>query len=105
MMKALNVTSTSNPYYATLNKLYNDMNNYVYCQQEYKGKYQEREEFVPATLTIQEQKDLLSALNGKTGTSYSDINDWIYNQTEKQGKYKGYYKKVQYAWDNGIYVK
>lgn len=105
MMKALNVTSTSNPYYATLNKLYKDMNNYVYCQQEYKGKYQEREEFVPATLTSQEQKDLLSALNNKTGTSYSDINDWIYNQTEKQGKYNGYYKKVQYAWDNGIYVK
>ena len=105
MMSALNVTSTSNPYYATLNKLYKDMNNYVYCQQEYKGKYQEREEFVPATLTSQEQKDLLSALNDKTGTSYSDINDWIYNQTEKQGKYNGYYKKVQYAWDNGIYVK
>ena len=105
MMKALNVTSTSNPYYATLNKLYKDMNNYVYCQQEYKGKYQEREEFVPATLTSEEQKDLLSALNNKTGTSYSDINDWIYNQTEKQGKYNGYYKKVQYAWDNGIYVK
>ena len=105
MMSALNVTSTSNPYYATLNKLYKDMNNYVYCQQEYKGKYQEREEFVPATLTSQEQKDLLSALNDKTGTSYSDINDWIYNQTEKQGKYNGYYRKVQYAWDNGIYVK
>ena len=105
MMRALNVTSTSNQYYATLNKLYKDMNNYVYCQQEYKGKYQEREEFVPATLTSQEQKDLLSALNNKTGTSYSDINDWIYNQTEKQGKYNGYYKKVQYAWDNGIYVK
>ena len=105
MMRALNVTSTSNQYYAILNKLYKDMNNYVYCQQEYKGKYQEREEFVPATLTSQEQKDLLSALNNKTGTSYSDINDWIYNQTEKQGKYNGYYKKVQYAWDNGIYVK
>ena len=48
---------------------------------------------------------MLSALNDKTRTSYSDINDWIYNQTEKQGKYNGYYKKVQYAWDNGIYVK
>lgn len=105
MMKALNVTSTSNQYYNILNKLYKDMNNYVYCQQEYKGKYQEREEFVPKTLTSEEQKKLLSALNGKTGTSYSDINDWIYNQTEKQGKYNGYYKKVQYAWDNGIYVK
>ncbi|RGF51538.1 hypothetical protein DW006_05245 [Eubacterium sp. AF36-5BH] len=105
MMKALDVTSTSNQYYNILNKLYKDMNNYVYCQQEYKGKYQEREEFVPKTLTSEEQKKLLSALNGKTGTSYSDINDWIYNQTEKQGKYKGYYKKVQYAWDNGIYVK
>jgi len=69
------------------------------------GKYQEREEFVPKTLTSEEQKKLLSALNGKTGTSYSDINDWIYNQTEKQGNYNGYYKKVQYAWDNGIYVK
>ncbi|MFR3834956.1 MAG: discoidin domain-containing protein [Eubacterium sp.] len=105
MMKALDVTSTSNQYYNILNKLYKDMNNYVYCQQEYKGKYQEREEFVPKTLTSEEQKKLLSALNDKTGTSYSDINDWIYNQTEKQGKYKGYYKKVQYAWDNGIYVK
>ena len=105
MMKALDVTSTSNQYYNILNKLYKDMNNYVYCQQEYKGKYQEREEFVPKTLTSEEQKKLLSALNGKTGTSYSDINDWIYNQTEKQGNYNGYYKKVQYAWDNGIYVK
>ena len=78
------------------------MNDYVYCQQKY--KYQEREEFVPKTLTSEEQKDLLSALNEKRGTSYSDINDWIYNQTEKLN-YKGYYKKVQYAWDNGIYVK
>lgn len=102
MMKALDVTSTSNQYYAILNKLYKDMNDYVYCQQKY--KYQEREEFVPKTLTSEEQKKLLSALNGKTGTSYSDINDWIYNQTEKLN-YKGYYKKVQYAWDNGIYVK
>lgn len=103
MMKALDVRSTSNQYYNILNKLYKDMNDYVYCQQKY--KYQEREEFVPKTLTSEEQKKLLSALNGKTGTSYSDINDWIYNQTEKQGKYNGYYKKVQYAWDNGIYVK
>lgn len=103
MMKALDVRNTSNPYYAILNKLYKDMNDYVYCQQKY--KYQEREEFVPKTLTSEEQEKLLSALNDKTRTSYSDINDWIYNQTEKQGKYNGYYKKVQYAWDNGIYVK
>ena len=103
MMKALDVRNTSNPYYAILNKLYKDMNDYVYCQQKY--KYQEREEFVPKTLTSEEREKLLSALNDKTRTSYSDINDWIYNQTEKQGKYNGYYKKVQYAWDNGIYVK
>ena len=81
------------------------MNDYVYCQKAYKGKYQEREEFVPASLTEDELKDLLAALNQKTGTSYTDINDWIYNETEKQGDYNGYYKKVQYAWDNGIYSK
>lgn len=105
MMSVLGVTSKDNPYYSVLNNLYKDMNDYVYCQKAYKGKYQEREEFVPASLTKDELKTLLAGLNQKTGTSYTDINDWIYNETEKQGNYKGYYKKVQYAWDNGIYSK
>ena len=105
MMSVLGVTSKDNPYYSVLNNLYKDMNDYVYCQKAYKGKYQEREEFVPASLTKDELKKLLAGLNQKTGTSYTDINDWIYNETEKQGNYKGYYKKVQYAWDNGIYSK
>ena len=105
MMSVLGVTSKDNPYYSVLNNLYKDMNDYVYCQKAYKGKYQEREEFVPASLTKDELKNLLEGLNQKTGTSYTDINDWIYNETEKQGNYKGYYKKVQYAWDNGIYSK
>lgn len=105
MMSVLGVTSKDNPYYSVLNNLYKDMNDYVYCQKAYKGKYQEREEFVPASLTEDELKKLLAGLNQKTGTSYTDINDWIYNETEKQGNYKGYYKKVQYEWDNGIYSK
>lgn len=105
MMSVLGVTSKDNPYYSVLNNLYKDMNDYVYCQKAYKGKYQEREEFVPASLTEDELKRLLVGLNQKTGTSYTDINDWIYNETEKQGNYKGYYKKVQYAWDKGIYSK
>ena len=105
MMSVLDVKSKDNPYYSVLNNLYKDMNDYVYCQKAYKGKYQEREEFVPASLTKDELKNLLEGLNQKTGTSYTDINDWIYNETEKRGNYKGYYKKVQYAWDNGIYSK
>ena len=105
MMSVLGVTSKDNSYYSVLNNLYKDMNDYVYCQKAYKDKYQEREEFVPASLTKDELKKLLAGLNQKTGTSYTDINDWIYNETEKQGNYKGYYKKVQYAWDNGIYSK
>lgn len=105
MMSVLGVTSKDNPYYSVLNNLYKDMNDYVYCQKAYKGKYQEREEFVPASLTKDELEKLLAGLNQKTGTSYTDINDWIYNETEKQGNYKGYYKKVQYEWDNGIYSK
>lgn len=105
MMSVLGVTSKDNSNYSVLNNLYKDMNDYVYCQKAYKGKYQEREEFVPASLTKDELKKLLAGLNQKTGTSYTDINDWIYNETEKQGNYKGYYKKVQYAWDNGIYSK
>lgn len=105
MMKVLNVTSTSSQYYDVLNKVYKDMNDFVYCQKAYKGKYQEREEFVPISLSEQEQSDLVSVLNQKRGTKYTNLNDWIYYETEKVGAYKGYYRKVQYEWNNGIYIR
>ena len=105
MMKVLNVTSTNSEYYDVLNKVYKDMNDFVYCQKLYKGKYQEREAFVPISLSKQELSDLVSALNQKRGTNYDSLNDWIYNETEKVGTYQGYYRKVQYEWNNGIYIR
>lgn len=105
MMKVLNVTSTSSQYYDVLNKVYKDMNDFVYCQKAYKGKYQEREAFVPISLSEQELSDLVNVLNQKRGTKYTNLNDWIYYETEKVGAYKGYYRKVQYEWNNGIYIR
>ena len=105
MMKTLNVTSTSSKYYNLLNTVYRDMNDFIYCQNSYKGKYSQREEFYSENLTEEQNKELLDALNNARGTTYTDLNQWIYNEVEKIGNYKGYYRKVQYEWNGGIYIR
>ena len=105
MMKTLNVTSTSSKYYNLLNTVYRDMNDFIYCQNSYKGKYSQREEFYSENLKEEQNKELLDALNNARGTTYTDLNQWIYNEVEKIGNYKGYYRKVQYEWNGGIYIR
>ena len=105
MMKTLNVTSTSSKYYNLLNTVYRDMNDFIYCQNSYKGEYSQRDEFYSKNLTEEQNKELLDALNNARGTTYTDLNQWIYNEVEKIGNYKGYYRKVQYEWNGGIYIR
>ena len=105
MMKTLNVTSTGSKYYNLLNAVYRDMNDFIYCQNSYKGEYSQREEFYSKNLTEEQNKELLDALNNARGTTYTDLNQWIYNEVEKIGNYKGYYRKVQYEWNGGIYIR
>lgn len=102
MMKVLNVKSTSSEEYKLCNNVYKDMQDYVYCDANYYGTYPRYEDFAPQRI---EENTLLDKLNAATGTTYETLFDWCYNQTELAGSgtYKGFYKKVTYAWDSGIY--
>ena len=103
MLKALNVTSASDENYALANGTYKDMLNYVYCQKGYTYHSESGSSghgaFEPINI---DASKLLTNLNAASGTAYSTVFDWIYSETGKYG-YNGFYKKVPYAWDNGIY--
>lgn len=106
MLKAMNITSSKDENYELVNKCYKDLYYYTRCAFGY--EYLTRGNFESISLTNDEKTKLLKGLNQYSTTSYGSINDWIYNQVEnisnsKGQKYKGYYKKVDFNWDNTIY--
>lgn len=52
-----------------LNAVYRDMNDFIYCQNSYKGEYSQREEFYSKNLTEEQNKELLDALNNARGNN------------------------------------
>lgn len=87
--------------------IFQDMQDYVYCEREYANTYPrvgETAGFKPKKVN---EEDILPTLNAAVGTDYSSLNDWCYEQTElvKDGKYagKGYYNRIEYSWDDGIF--
>lgn len=103
MMVALEIQSTSDPNYLITNKINRDINDYVYCQKDY--RYSERTDFLPKSLTEEELSGLLDELNSAAGTKHGTLSDWIYNETPNYNNYQGFYQKVPYDWDSSIYQK
>lgn len=106
MLKALNVRSTADANYQLINTCYKDLYFYTRCTFGY--EYLTRGAFKSLSLTDEQNQTLLEELNKYSNTSYTALNDWIYNQVEniknsKGQNYSGYYKKVDFNWDNNIY--
>lgn len=112
MLNALKVPNTSDPNYEIINGVIkSDLYDYVYCKGDYNYSERNGEGFVSLGLDEERQTKLLSDLNAVRNTKHKTLAEWMYNEVEnykntKTGiTYKGFYRKVAYDFDAGIYTK
>lgn len=103
MFKALEIRTSSDSRYKTINTMTKDIYDYAKCQNGY--TYKDREQFRCSEV----EDELLQLLNGVSGNekTYTSVYDWIYTEVPKYGKkdgtkYQGCYRVVEYGWDNTI---
>ncbi|MCR5704347.1 MAG: hypothetical protein K6G85_06960, partial [Eubacterium sp.] len=88
-----------------LQKFSKDMVYYTQCINGYKYKTRPvGSEFVSVQLGTTVQGQLLDALNNAQEANYDTVFDWIKNETSnystKGTPYQGFYKEVEYGWEN-----
>ena len=109
MTTTLNVANNEDDKYDTINKAYKDIIYYALTGKGY--TYQNREAtFTSKTLGEEKEAELLGWLKEATSSSETTLHEWIekhvdtIDQKDAPGtKYKGFYKKVDYQWDNNLY--
>ena len=109
MTTKLNVTDMNSKEYEYINTAYKDIIYYALTGKGY--TYQNREAtFTSKTLGEEKEAELLVWLKEKTRSEVTTLHEWIekhvdtIDQKDAPGtKYKGFYKKVDYQWDNNLY--